>query len=94
MTIFYGQKFLVCVTILFQTFENRIVVKRIFLVDFKHCALSFVTKKQLAIHYQCLKITIKNVSLQCSVHGKKNKYFFALLILEILLILASLFAML
>jgi len=51
MTSFYAQKFVICVTILFQTFENRIVVKRDVFGGFQTLCIIIRYKKQLAIYY-------------------------------------------
>ena len=71
MTIFYGQKFLVCVTILFQTFENRIVVKRDVFGWFQTLCIIIRYKKQLAIYYHSVWKLPLNMSLY-SFHGKKK----------------------
>ena len=51
MTSFYAQKFVICVTILFQTFENRIVVKRDVFGGVQTLCIIIRYKKQLAIYY-------------------------------------------
>ena len=71
MTSFYAQKFVICVTILFQTFENRIVVKRDVFGGFQTLCIIIRYKKQLAIYYHSVWKSPLNMSLY-SFHGKKK----------------------